>query len=644
MASTLHTGVRETSPAHTGERKSVSVLFSDLSGYTALSEHADPEQVRTILSRLLGEAEQVIAEYGGQVEQFLGDAVMAVFGVPYVHEDDSMRAVLAAQEIERRAERITLESEIGAVHPLRMHSAVATGIVLHGELGPAGAGETVLGDTVNVAARLTTCACAGEIIVNEITYEMTCGHFEFEPLGSVDVRGRSETVPAYRLIGGRSEPFAVHRLTGMRAEFIGRKPELEQLRAAAERVNDGQSAFVAITGEPGTGKSRLVAEFRNDTEYPLNWRLAQCHPYSQGVPYAALKDLLGRAWGIGLHDPPETIRLVIEARLGALGGAEEASAEHIGRLWGLDSPLLNGGDSEAWSDELYDDVLDLLESIAVGGLPAMLIEDAHWADPASLALLGYVMRNARCPLLTVCTSRSLSVLDVLLPFVGLQPVPDVILLGNLDPDEAVAMCGSLLGCEEFPEGFEEFLRDELDGNPFLIEETVNALVADEVLRREAGSWYLARPLSDVKVPLAVAEVVEAHVDRLAPLTKRIAQAASLIGRTFSAGVLRKATCDPDAVDDALAELASHGLVSRLGQPGDPHADDWGFRSAFIQEVISRGLLSEERAEIHDRIGSALGCQVNDEPPEELGRPIIGGDDLPEGGRRKEVGHYDYHAG
>ena len=604
MASTPHLGVRETSPAFTGERKSVSVLFSDLSGFTALSEQADPEVVRALLVRLLSEADQVVAEYGGHVEQFQGDAVMAVFGVPQVHEDDAVRAILAAQEIERRAERLSADDAPGIGRVIRMHSAIATGAVLHGEIGPAAAGETVLGDTVNVAARLTEHARAGEIVVGELTYELACGHFEFEPLGLVDVRGRSEAVPAYRLIGGRSASLPVHRLTGMRAEFIGRTVELRRLDAAAKGVVDGHAAFVVVTGRPGTGKSRLVAEFRERAPYSFDWWLAQCYPYSQDVPYSALKNLLGKAWGIGPHDPPETIRALAEARFEA-PGFDAGSAARIGRLWGIESPLLKGIDPEAWGKGLYRDVLDLLESNASDGVPALLIEDIHWADRESLALLGHVMRSARSPLLTVCTSREIDAPEVLREFAGLQSDVVVVGLGDLDSEESVTMCRSLLGCDELPEGLDEFVRCELGGNPFFIEEMVNALVAAGVLQPDSDSWRLVGALSDVQVPLTVTELVEARVDSLAPATKRIAQEASLIGRTFSVEVLRQATRHPDAVDDALTELANRDLVGRLGEHDDAHADEWAFRHALIQEAISYGVLSDERAEIHDRIGSAL---------------------------------------
>jgi class 3 adenylate cyclase/tetratricopeptide (TPR) repeat protein len=605
MDSVPRTDLIYRNPVLAGERKSVSVLFSDLSGYTALAERLDPEQVQGLLSQLLGETAQVVAEYEGHIERFLGDAVMAVFGIPRVHEDDPARAILAAQEIERRAERIVVPYAAGVGLALRMHSAIATGFVVHGDLGPQEGGQTVLGDTVNVAARLTGHAGPGEIVVSETTYELTCGHFDFESLGAIAVRGRSEPVIAYRVTGTRPEPVAVRRVTGMRADFVGRRRELIRLHAAMGRVLDGKPEFISVVGGPGTGKSRLVDEFRQSiANLDLKWRVAQCHQHSQRMPYAALKDFLGRDWGVGAHDPPSRIQKAIEVRV-ERSGSDEAAVARLGRLWGIDHPLLSGVDPEAWRAGLYEDVLRLMETLAAEGPSVLLFEDVHWADRQSLEVLSYVLGHADAPVLTVCTSRGLSALAALLSTTDAEFANRVIRLNDLGPDDSVEMCRSLLRCEELPDGLEEFVRGELGGNPFYVEEMVNSLVGNGVLARDGGDWFVAKELTGAGVPLTVTEVVEARVDRLRPHTKRIAQEASLMGRAFSADVLRRSTVYPSELDDALAELAESNLVRAPGKESDVDPKDWIFWHGLVQEAIASGLLSEERAEIHERIARAL---------------------------------------
>ncbi len=590
-------------PAVSGERKSVSVLFSDLSGYTALAERVDPEQVQGLLSQLLGEAAQVVAEYEGHIERFLGDAVMAVFGIPRVHEDDAVRAILAAQEIERRAERIAVSGIDGARTPLQMHSAIATGFVVHGDLGPQEGGQTVLGDTVNIAARLTGHAGPGEIVVGEATYELTCGHFDFENLGPIAIRGRAEPVVVYRVLGARSDPVSVRRTTGLCSDFIGRRRELIRLHAAVGAVLDGQPETVSIVAGPGVGKSRLVDEFKRSIgTLGLEWRVAQCHQHSQHVPYAALKDFLARVWEVGDQPPPSRIREALEEHVRP--SASEEAVARLGRLWGLEHPMLSGVDPEAWRSGLLDDVLALLQGLASKGPSVMLLEDIHWADRQSLEVLAYVLRNGQTPVLTVCTSRSFAALESLAPFLG-ESADGIIRLFDLGPDESVRMCQSMLGCGELPEPLERFVRAELGGNPFYIEEMINSLVSNHVLVRDGDCWRIAEELTSVGVPVTVTEVVEARVDRLAPHTKRIAQEASLIGRVFSPVVLRHASIHPDEVDAALRELVETNLVRSPREEGEGDEGDWRFWHGLVQETISLGLLSEERAEIHERIGHAL---------------------------------------
>ena len=364
-------------------------------------------------------------------------------------------------------------TSLGADVPLRMHSAIATGFVVHGELGPHEGGQTVLGDTVNVAARLTSQAGPGEIVVSETTYELTSGQFDFEYLGPVKIRGREEPVVGYRVVGTRSEPVSVRRTTGLRSEFVGRRRELIRLHAAVGAVLDGRPETISIVGGPGVGKSRLVEEFRRSiATLNLTWRVAQCHQHSQHVPYAALKDFLARIWEVGAQPTPSRIREALEKHVRPVA-SEEAMAR-LGRLWGLDHPLLSGVDPEAWRSGLLDDVLALVQGLASRGPSVMLFEDIHWADRQSLDVLAYVLEKGATPRADTLHVTKPQRAGIDRAFSG-GSADRVMQLADLGPDESVRMCGSLLQCRELPEELERFVRTELGGNPFYIEEMVNSL-------------------------------------------------------------------------------------------------------------------------------------------------------------------------
>ena len=279
-----------------GERKQVTVLFSDLSGYTAMSERLDPEEVKNIISRIFGEIAQVVVKYDGSIEKFIGDAVVAFFGVPKAHEDDPVRALRAAREIHEIVNAMSHQFESKVGKPLSMHTGINTGLVVTGgvttEKGPLG----VTGDTVNVASRLSGLAKPGEILVGEDTYRQAEGLFNFAPLTPVSVKGKAEPIRACRVLSAKEEPTKTHRLSGLRSELIGRKVEMSQLKEAAQKLLEGKGAIFFITGDAGTGKSRLIEEFKATLDLNrIQWREGYSYAYASNIPYFPLMDLLSRA-------------------------------------------------------------------------------------------------------------------------------------------------------------------------------------------------------------------------------------------------------------------------------------------------------------------------------------------------------------
>jgi len=274
--------IEKPDPTSEGERKHVTVLFSDLSGYTAMSEKLDPEDVKEITGRMYGKISKIVSKYDGFIEKYAGDAVMALFGANQSHEDDPVRAVKAAQEIHGMVESMSPQFEEKIGQTLSMHSGINTGLVVTGELNLEKGVHGVAGDTINVAARLSATAKAGDILVDHETYSRTEGYFQFENLEPVQLKGKANAVQVHRFLAVKEHPQKIHRLHGLRTELIGRKAEMAQLSEAVENLSQGKGSVFSIIGAAGTGKSRLVEEFKAGLNLgKIQWREGQAFPYAQ---------------------------------------------------------------------------------------------------------------------------------------------------------------------------------------------------------------------------------------------------------------------------------------------------------------------------------------------------------------------------
>ena len=326
----------KTVPETEGERKYVTVLFSDLSAYTAMSEKLDPEEVKEITSKIFGEIAQVVTKYEGFIEKFVGDAVMALFGVPKAHEDDPVRAIRAAMEIHDLVDRVSPQVTKRIGQPMSMHTGINTGLVVTGEVNLEKGTHGVAGDTINLTSRLSGLAKLGEILVGQDTYRQAEGHFTFESLEPTKVKGKAEPVLAYKVLSAKERPVTVHRLSGLRADLIGRKMEMGQLEEAVMKLRQGKGTIVSICGDPGTGKSRLVEEFKDSLDLEeIKWLEGHAYPYSQNIPYFPLIDLLNRVLQIEEGDSPEKLKRKVESGIADLAVNEEDVIPYIGSLYAL---------------------------------------------------------------------------------------------------------------------------------------------------------------------------------------------------------------------------------------------------------------------------------------------------------------------
>lgn len=586
------------------ERKHVTVLFSDLSGYTAMSERLDPEDVKEITSRIFGEVAKVIRKYEGFVEKYAGDAVMAIFGVPTAHEDDPVRAILAAREIHRLVKSMSREIEERIEQPVFMHTGINTGLVITGEVNLEKGTHGVAGDTLNVAARLSSAAGADEILVGHDTYRQAEGHFDFETKGPIQAKGKSEPVLVYRCVAAKEKPVSLHGLPVLRSELIGRKAEMEDLTWAVKDLGQGNGNIFSICGEAGTGKSRLVEEFKTAiiSHGEIQWLEGHAYAYSQYTPYFPLIDLLNRVFHVGEEDRQEVVREKLESGIGVLVEHCDSIIPYIGRLYSLSYPGAEDVSPEFWKAKLKVAVMSLLSAIALRAPTVFLLEDLHWADPSFVELLRAILMEMRQPAVVLCVYRPTFNLFTSEQRRGLERVHREIRLQDLSSSESQEMLGSLLKSDKVPSDLRRLVQEKAEGNPFYIEELVNSLVESETLIKENGHWKLTRPIQEADISSTVHGIIAGRLDRLEREAKRLLQEASVIGRSFLYDILKQVTELKDQCDHWLIGLERLDLVRTKALQPDL---EYIFKHALTQEVVYNGLLKKERQEIHERIGHVM---------------------------------------
>ncbi|MFQ5870518.1 MAG: AAA family ATPase, partial [Candidatus Zixiibacteriota bacterium] len=450
-------------PAIGGERKQVTVLSSDLSGYTAISERLDPEEVKEIMSRIFGEIAQVVTKYEGFIERFIGDAVLALFGVPKAHEDDSVRAIKAAREIHDLVEAMSPQLEERVGRSLSMHTGINTGLVVTDEVILEKGTQGIIGDAINVASRLTGLARPGEILVGTETYRHAEGYFAFEGLEPTKVKGKTEPVQIYRVLSPREKPRRTHRLHGLRADLIGRKVEMAQLEKAIEQLREGKGTILSICGDAGTGKSRLVEEFKATLDLEeIQWREGHAYAYSQNIPYFPLIDLLNRALQIEEGDSPEKVREKIESGIERLIEKKEDILPYVGSLYALSYPEVEGVSPEFWKARLQAAMQAILAALTQKAPTVICLEDLHWTDPSFLDLLRFILSEVRCPAIFLCVYRPPFSLFTSHELSGMGKLYQEIRLQDLSPSEAQDMMESLLKTKIIPLELRRFIQEKVE--------------------------------------------------------------------------------------------------------------------------------------------------------------------------------------
>ncbi|MGL6279483.1 MAG: adenylate/guanylate cyclase domain-containing protein, partial [Gaiella sp.] len=545
------TSLASKGPSRARERKVVSVLFCDLVGFTAASERADPEEVAARIAPYHAAVRERIEAFGGTVEKFIGDAVMAVFGAPVAHEDDAERAVRAGLAV---LETIEALNDGDPSAGLSVRVGVNTGeAVVALDARPEWGEGIVTGDVVNTAARIQSGAPVDAVAVGQATYEATDRVFEYEPLEPIDAKGKAEPVAVWRALEARAR-FGSDVIRSLSTPLVGREVDFTILRGAFEKAAAEQSVqLVTIAGEPGVGKSRLVAElgaYADGLQQLIRWRQGRCPPYGDGITFWALGEIVKAHAGIYESDTPDVATTKLEQTIAPGDDAAWLRARLL-PLLGVDS------DASVTREESFTAWRRHLEGMAEDSPAVLVFEDIHWADDALLAFLEHLADWAQgVPLLVVCTTRPELYERDATWGAGLRNATTVSLAPLSDHDTA-RLVAALLEQAVLPAETQAILLERAGGNPLYAEEFVRML-RDRELLDDRG-----RLLDGVDVPFpeSLHGLIAARLDTLPGDVKGLLQDAAVIGKVFWAGAVAAMGDRPaDEVEMALHALARKELV------------------------------------------------------------------------------------
>jgi ABC-type transport system substrate-binding protein/class 3 adenylate cyclase len=588
-----------------GERRVVAVLVADIVDSTAIGEQLGPERSKFLFDEIVRLMAEQVGRFGGTVAQLTGDGVLALFGAPTPHDDDSERAVLAALAIHDALGGYAREVEEAYGVALAARVGVNTGpVVVPSGDEPPDVLYNALGDTVNVAARLQALAGGGGVAVGAATARQVETRFGLDPLGEVELKGKSEPVAAFQITGEREA------IAPAKRPLVGRSAEVAALDAVFGELLEGRGAIVSIVGEPGIGKSRLVSEARDRFADRVGFLEGHAVAYAEAIPYWPIRDLL-RGWlGLGVDDPEARARLELKARLAEIGsdGAYPFLANLLGLTLEPDSAQrLRELSPDSVQRQTFEAVQELVRALAREQPLCLVLDDLHWADETTLALLEELLPSTEEePVALVFLYRSErehgswhlgEQARRLYPhrFSELELAP-------LDPDATRELTESVAGAELSAE-LEAAISDRTGGNPFFVEEAVRDLVERGALEPGADG---------ITVPARVQEALQARLGRLTPATHDLVGVASVIGRTFGLPLLERVAPGGD-LGPALSELQRLDLiVEERRRP----VVEYRFRHGLVQEVAYASLLEQRRQDLHGTVGRALE-EIHRNSPDEV---------------------------
>ncbi|HEY7281391.1 MAG TPA: adenylate/guanylate cyclase domain-containing protein [Actinomycetota bacterium] len=568
----------------------MTVVFSDVVGSTDLGERLDAESLHRVMARYFEEVQGVLTLHGGLTEKFIGDAILAVFGIPRAHEDDALRAARAASEMRESVRRLNegLELEFGV--RIRTRTGVNTGEVIAGD--PDAGATFVTGDAVNLAARLEQAARPGEILVGGATYELIREFVTAEELPPFDVKGKSGQVHAWRLL--EVSPGILRWTPRFDSPLVGRVEDLGVLGDMLDRVARSRTCLAAtILGPAGVGKSRLTAEFLATLGEGVTVLRGRCLPYGEGITFWPVVEMLRQVTGTGEFDPPDGVLTALEAVLPP-GDESAAAARQLAALMG--SPVATPGIHETfWS------LRRLFQQIAARGPVVVVFDDIHWGEPTLLDLIEYLrdwLRSA--PVLLMCLARP-ELVEHRTGWMG-DEGSATIRLEPLSDAGTSELVQNLLGGDPVAVEIAGQITDTTEGNPLFVEEILRMLVdRGKLVRDDDGRWTIDGDLSARSIPPTIQALLGARVDMLEQGERGVLERAAVIGRIFWWGAVSdlSAQADRPFVGGWLQSLVHKQLIrpERWESEGE---DAFRFTHILVRDAAYRGIPKTRRAELHER--------------------------------------------
>ncbi len=585
-----------------GERKQVTVLFADVSGFTSISEQLDPEDVHQLMNRAFVLMLEEVHRYEGTVNQFLGDGLMALFGAPIAHEDHAQRAVHAALGMQRVLQGYAAELLDMRGIAFHVRLGLNTGLVVVGSIGnDLRMDYTAVGDTTNVAARLQMAADPGRIAISEATHRLVGGYFYTRSLGELSLKGKAEPVGAWEVISAqvartRLDVEAERGLT----PFVGRDRELQLLLECFEHARAGDGQVVFIVGEPGIGKSRLLLEFRRRLGDEATWLEGRSMSFGRAMAFHPLIDMLRRNFRIEEGDTEGTIVTKVERGVLRLGEDLRPTLPYLRYLLSVDpgDPAVLTMDPQQRRGEIFDALRRLTVRAAEVRPQVAVYEDGHWMDQATEEYLLFTADS-------IPTNRVLCILTYRSAYVhpfGERTYHTRMALNHLSTEHSIAMAQAMLATERLPEALQTLIVRKAEGNPFFVEEVVKSLLEIGALRRVSDGYVLAKRLDEIVVPDTIQDVIMARIDRLQEAPKRTLQLASVIGREFARRLLDRLTEIQARTEEVLRELKAIEMIYEKSLFPELA---YMFKHALTHEVAYNSLLVQRRKELHRLIAIAI---------------------------------------
>jgi len=542
-----------TPPAVTSERRPITVLFADIAGSTAIAERLDPEDWTALVGDAFACMNETIERYGGTIARLMGDGVLAFFGAPVAHEDDPERAVRCGLDMVQAIETLAAAHHAPGASDVKVRVGINTGHVVVGMVGTDTAHEyTAMGDAVNIAARMQGHARPGSVLVTAATHRFISSLVDATDVGMLELKGKSDAVHAFEVTGLKAGAVPTRGLQGVHSPMIGRDAQLARLVDGFEVVRAGQGRVACIIGEPGIGKSRLLAELRAEAERlepATRWIEGRCLSYGETVPYQLVADVVRSLIGAPASSSEAQLAAALDTAVRDLLGDDWAETyAYLGHLLSLHlAPDLQARISALDMETVkryVSSLMAMLRALSARAPVVLVCDDIHWADSASVDVLIQAMTGlAAAPLLFIMSTRpERAATGWRLIGAARDLFGDALTEIRLEPLsmlESRTLVSKLLTIESLPDDTRDSILARAEGNPFFVEEVIRMLIDRAAIVRDGERWVATDKVAEVEIPETLHGLLLARIDRLPQASKRTLRVASVIGRQFGVTILEK---------------------------------------------------------------------------------------------------------